>query len=80
MLPNGTETSTSEEPQNALSPLVSESPESPDAATESTADPKSPPDVSKESSQVPAGLDGPETSDDELPEFLRPLLDIINLE
>ena len=78
MLPNGTETSTSEEPQNALSPLVSESPESPDAATESTADPKSPPDVSKESSQVPAGLDGPETSDDELPEFLRPLLDIIN--
>jgi len=78
MLPNGPETSTSEEPQNALNPLVSESPESLDAATESTADPKSPPDVSKESSQVPAGLDGPETSDDELPEFLRPLLDIIN--
>lgn len=85
MLPTEPETSAMEDPRNALNPPVFENPATPEnsgatseSTSESTSDPKSPPDVAKESSQVPAGLDGPETSDDELPEFLRPLLDIIN--
>ena len=81
MLPTGPETSASEEPKNVLNPPVPEDPEPPknsEVTSELTSDPKSSPDVSKESSQLPTGLDGPETGNDELPEFLRPLLDIIN--
>ncbi len=80
MLPTGPETSAPIEPRNALTPPVFENPETPEnpgAAAKSTSDPSSPPEVPTESSQLPAGLDGPETSDDELPEFLRPLLDAI---